>query len=177
MDEAEAVVEKGKPKVKGDGRPSEIIHGNIPPRIDSQAGGVTISKALQTTVISFAALRRLRFKGFDRDAETAARTAVAALGVSAIAYQYENDFDLRSRCLLLPKHPPRVEMLGRDGSAGEVVELDRGAASEILAAAVEHASSAGIGWETTEIRLTPAPKLIELIRRSRKQAATEQPGE
>ena len=31
----------------------------------------------------------------------------------------------------------------------------------------------GIGWETGEIRLTPAPKLLELISRSRKVAATE----
>ena len=35
-------------------------------------------------------------------------TAVAALGVAAIAYQFEMDFDLRSRCLLLPTHPPAV---------------------------------------------------------------------
>ncbi len=56
-------------------------------------------------MISFAALRRLRFKGFDLGAETAARTAIAALGVAAIAYQHETDFDLRSRCLLLPTHP------------------------------------------------------------------------
>ena len=158
------------------GQPSKINHGNIVPSIDAQAGGVTISKALQTTVVSFAALRRLRFKGFDRDAETAARTAVAALGVAAIAYQYENDFDLRSRCLLLPTHPTRIEMLRRDGSAAEVVDLDRSAASEILSAAAKHSSDAGIGWEKGEIRLEPAPKLLELIRRSRKQAATEQPG-
>ena len=159
------------------GQPSKINHGNIVPSIDAQAGGVTISKAQQTTVISLAALRRLRFKGFDRDAETAARTAVAALGVAAIAYQYENDFDLRSRCLLLPTHPPCVEILGRDGSAAEVVDLNRDSAAEILSAAAEHAVAAGVGWETRDIRLEPAPKLLELIRRSRKQAATEQPGE
>ena len=167
------------------GQPSKINHGNVAPFINFApvatdkvpAGGVTISKALQTTVVSFAALRRLRFKGLDRDAETAARTAVAALGVAAIAYQYENDFDLRSRCLLLPKHPPRVELLARDGSPGEVVDLDRGASAGILSAAAAHAEKAGIGWETAEVRLTPAPKLIELIERSRKQAATEQPAE
>ena len=155
------------------GQPSKILHGNIPPSIDAEAGGVTISKAQQTTVISFAALRRLRFKGFDREAETAARTAIAALGVAAIAYQYENDFDLRSRCLLIPTHPPRLELLGRDGSAGEVVDVDRTAANAILSAAAEHAQAAGMGWETGDVRLTPAPKLIELIRRSRKAAATE----
>ena len=159
------------------GQPSKINHGNIVPSIDTEAGGVTISNAQQTTVISFAALRRLRFKGHDREAETAARTAVAGLGVAAIAYQYENDLDLRSRCLLLPTHPPRLELLSRDGSAGEVVELDRSAATEILSSAAAHAAAAGIGWETGDIRLRPAPKLIELIRRSRKLSATEQPSE
>ena len=159
------------------GQPSKINHGNIVPSIDAQAGGVTISSGLQTTVISFAALRRLRFNGADRDAETAARTAIAALGVAAVAYQYETDYDLRSRCLLLPTHPPRIELLGRDGSAGEVVAADRHASAEILRAAAAHASAAGVGWETGDIRLVPAPKLLELIRRSRKVSATEQPTE
>ena len=157
------------------GQPSKINHGNIVPSIDAQAGGVTISKAQQTTLLSFAALRRLRFKGFSREAETAARSAIAALGVAAIAYQYESDFDLRSRCLLLPTHPPRLELLSRDGSAGEVVDVDRTTASGILSAAAAHAAAAGVGWETGDIRLVPAPKLVELIRRSRKVSATEHP--
>ena len=160
-----------------DGQPSKINHGNIPPRIDPLVGGVTISSARQTTVISFAALRRLRFRGVDRSAETAARTAIAALGIAAIAYQYENDYDLRSRCLLLPTHPPRIELLGRDGSTSEVVAVDRDSAAQVLREASAHASTSGVGWETKEIRLVPAPKLLELIRRSRKVAATEQPTE
>ena len=94
LDREEAVQEKGKPKpVGGDGRPSKINHGNIAPSIDSQAGGVTVSAARQTTVLSLAALRRLRFAGHSREAEVAARTAVAALGVAAIAYGYEADHD------------------------------------------------------------------------------------
>ena len=157
------------------GQPSKINHGNIPPSIDALAGGVTISKAQQTTLISFAALRRLRFTGFSREAETAARSAIAALGVAAIAYQYETDFDLRSRCLLLPTHPPRLELLSRDGSAGKVVDVDRTTACGILSAAATHAAAAGVGWETGDVRLVPAPKLVELIRRSRKVSATEQP--
>ncbi len=164
--------------VKGEpGQPSKINHGNIPPSIDAQAGGVTISSALQTTVISFAALRRLRCKGYTREAETAAHTAVAALGIAAIAYQHEMDFDLRSRCLLLPTHPPKLELLRRDGSPGEVVEVDRIAASRILGEAAAHAAAAGIGWADDEIRLVPAPKLLELIRRSRKVSATEKMAE
>ena len=155
------------------GQPSKINHGNIVPSIDTQTGGVTVSSALQTTVISFAALRRLRCKAHSREAETAVHTAVAALGVAAIAYQYEMDFDLRSRCLLLPTHSPRLELLRRDGSAGDVVEVDRVSSARILQEAAEQATTAGIGWKTDDIRLVPAPKLLELIRRSRKVSAAE----
>lgn len=157
------------------GQPSKINHGNVTPSIDSRAGGVTISRALQTTVISFATLRRLRFKTYSREAEIAARTAIAALGVAAIAYQYEVDYDLRSRCLLLPTHPPRLELLGRDGSPATVVSVDRVTSAAILSKAASCAENAGIGWETAEIRLVPAPKLVELIRRSREVSAKEQP--
>ena len=131
----------------------------------------------QTTLFSLAALRRLRFRGFDRDAETAARSAIAALGVAAIAYQFETDFDLRSRCLLLPTHPPCIELLSRDGSPGETVDVDRETAARILSAAAAHAAEKAIAWKTDALRLAPAPKLLELIRRSRKVAATEQAAE
>lgn len=178
MDEAEAVVEKGKPRVAGsDGRPAEINHGNIVPSIDATSGGVTISNAVQTTVISLAALRRLRFAGHSRQAETAARTAVAALGVAAVVLQHEMDHDLRSRCLLVPQHPPRIELVGRDGSAPESVDIDRNGAAQILSQAAQASSDLGLEWETAEIKLEPAPKLFELLRRSREVSARETPGE
>ena len=183
-DDAEAAEmdKKGKPAFASRGsesgeagQPSKINHGNVAPSIDAEAGGVTISNAQQTTVISFAALRRLRFKGFSRDAQLAARTAVAALGVAAIAYQHERDYDLRSRCLLLPTHPPCAELLGRSGEGGEVVDLDREAAANIVREAAAQAMRAGIGWETPGVGLTPADKLVRLIRNSREAAASEQP--
>lgn len=181
-DDAEAAEKdkKGKPapasrgSESGEaGQPSKINHGNIVPSIDAQTGGVTISKALQTTVISFATLRRLRFKGCNREAESAARTAVAALGIAAIAYQHERDYDLRSRCLLLPTHPPRIELLGRSGEGGEVVDLDKSASAKIVLEAGAHALASGIGWATRDVRLTPADKLVRLIRNSREASATE----
>ena len=159
------------------GQPSKINHGNIVPSIDAVAGGVTISSALQTTVLSLAALRRLRCKGYSRDAENAMHTAIAALGVAAIAYQYEMDFDLRSRCLLLPTHPPKLELLHRDGSTVELVEVNRNAAAQVVAEAASHAADSGMSWETAEIRLVPAPKLLELLRRSRKVSAAEAKGD
>lgn len=178
LDKAEAAVEKGKPKTAGsDGKPSEINHGNIAPSIDSASGGVTISTAIQTTVISLAALRRLRFAGYSREAQVAARTAVAALGVAALVLQHEMDHDLRSRCLLIPQHAPRIELVGRDGAAPESVEVDRDAAAQILTQASQASADLDLGWETAEIKLQPAPKLLELLRRSREVSARETPGE
>ena len=173
VNEDEAAKDKGKPRVIG--RPSEINHGNIAPSIDSLSGGVTISGAVQTTVISLAALRKLRFGGRDRAKEAAAQTAIAALGVAAIAYLYEMDYDLRSRCLLIPSGPQTLELVSRDGSSPTVVDINRSVASDILKQAAEEASKAGIGWETSEIRLEPSPKLIELLAKSRKAAKTEKP--
>lgn len=173
VNEDEAAKEKGKPKIIG--RPSEINHGNIAPSIDSLSGGVTISGAVQTTVISLAALRKLRFGGRDRAKEAAAQTAIAALGVAAIAYLYEHDYDLRSRCLLVPTETQTLELVARDGSAPAVVDINRSVASDILKRAAEEAAKAGIGWETSEIRLEPSPKLIELLAKSRKAAKTEKP--
>ncbi len=177
LDPEEAAQEKGEPKPVRDGRPAEINHGNIAPSIDSQAGGVTISEARQTTVLSLAALRRLRFAGHGREAQSAARTAVAALGVAAIVYGYEADHDLRSRCLLVPEHPPVLEIVGRDGGAPTTVSVDHRSAGLLVSEASAQAARAGIGWAEDEIALRPAPKLVELLRRSREVSAREPVGE
>lgn len=188
LDPAEAARDKdGKNPSKfnrsgeGDaGTPSKANHGNIAPSIDTKSGGVTISYAMQTTVLSFAALRRLRFPtdatgqpipaDRRRQAELAARTAVAALGVAAIAYQVEQDLDLRSRCLLVPSEPLKVELLTRDGSEPSVVDLDAASAAELVADAAAALEAAGLPWANEEIRLVPSPKLAELVRRSRDHA-------
>lgn len=94
-----------------------------------------------------------------------------------MAYQHEMDYDLRSRCLLIPDHSPQVELVGRDGSAAEVVDIGRSVARCLLDRAADHAAEQDIGWETAEIKLVPAPKLISLIKRSRAVSAAKQPTE
>jgi CRISPR-associated protein Csb1 len=164
-----------------------INHGNVRPSIDSAAGGVRAARIEHVAVLSLAALRRLRFpvdaagnpieSTVRRDAETAARTAVAALAVAALAYQHELDFDLRSRCLLVPTHPPRMEILGRNGDDPVPVSTSRRSAAVLLDEAVEAAAAVGLGWSTEPIRLVPAPKLIKLVKRSRAVAADEPRGD
>jgi CRISPR-associated protein Csb1 len=183
LDKNEARHEKGKPVefsrkgAEGKGVPSAINHGNIPPSIDGEAGGVTMAYAVQTTVLSLAGLRRLRFSttvngapiaAESRDAaETTARTALAALALAAIVYQRENDYDLRSRSLLVAKNPLVFEVLGRDGGEAATFHLDRGAAAQLLAEAERNARAHGLGWERGPVELTPSKKLADLIRLSR----------
>ena len=64
-----------------------------------------------------------------------------------------------------------MELLGRDGSPRGDIAVDTDHAASLLDKATTRARDAGIGWEDGEIRLVPAPKLIELIRRSRKHSA------
>jgi CRISPR-associated protein Csb1 len=94
--------EAGTSKLGKDGKPSEAVHGNIRPGITD--GGFTLSTARQTTTLSLAVLRRLRFPlngaaDSNHDIDIAARTALAALGLAAGALA-RVDTDLRSRCQL-----------------------------------------------------------------------------
>ena len=178
LDPNEAKKKGTKPEHAGkDGRPSEINHGNIAPSIDKDAGGVTVSAAIQSTVISLAALRKLRFAGHSRQAEVAARTAIAAIGVAAMVYAYDADYDLRSRCLLVPEHEPQIEIIGRDGSSSKVVNINCESAARLVADAAKQAEQAGIGWEKNDMVLRPAPKLVELLKLSREASARKTGGE
>jgi CRISPR-associated protein Csb1 len=171
----------GKPKLLGTpgaremGRPSQANHGNVTPSIDSRGGGVTARQIIGTTVLSFIQLRRLQFPtapdGTALDgktratAELAARTALAAVGLAASALAFEEGFDLRSRCVLVAERPVIFEAVGRDGQATSF-DLTSAEALKLVDQAAGHAANAGIPWREHELTLRPAPRLVELVRRS-----------
>lgn len=183
--EAEAAREKDSPKLfsrkgAGDkGSPATINHGNIPPSIDAEAGGVTISHAAHTVVLSLAGLRRLRFQqradgspipAGERDAaETAARTALAALALAGIVYQRNNGYDLRSRSLLIAAEPLVFEVIGRDGGKPQTYVVDD--VARLLADAAAAASKVGLEWDSSVVTLRPTPKLAYLVVKSREMVA------
>jgi CRISPR-associated protein Csb1 len=183
----EALVEKGKPVELGVGKkkgtPAALNHGNIPPTIDSESGGVTMAYAQQTVVLSLAGLRRLRFASTVEgtpisdekraDARAAACTALAALALAAIVYQRENDYDLRSRALLVAKEPLVFELLGRDGGEAAKFQLDRQSAARLLKDAHARAADFGLGWQRGPVELQPSKKLADLIRQSRAAKLSE----
>jgi CRISPR-associated protein Csb1 len=193
LDPAEAVREDkdtpkplGKKTAKDRGRPSQANHGNVTPSIDPKAGGVTAREIVGTTVLSLIQLRRLRFptrpdgsaieERRRGEAELAARTALAALGLAAAAIAFEGGFDLRSRCLLVATRPIAFEAVGRSGSTLPF-DLTAADAVKLVGEASAQAAAAGQPWRGDELFLRPAGRLVELIRRSRELTAAGGAGE
>lgn len=165
----------GKKGKEGEGNPSDAVHGNVPPTIT--AGGFTITKAIQTTVLSLATLRRLRFPldgsaESDPSVDAAARTALAAIGLAAATLTREEGADLRSRCQLVPTQAFVWELLDQPGQEPKRFELTGDEATALCNDAIEAAKAANLPWEG-EIQLQPSSELIELVSRSQTLAATK----
>lgn len=174
-----------KERAKGT-RPSEINHGNVLVKVEQGTwervvgdkllsqklplkGGVTVDYALQITVLSLTALRRLRFpvNAVTRDtADRAAQAVLAALGLVAITQRREQGYWLRSRCALVAQGRQELEIVHADGSS-EPLALSSADALALYQQAVAEAQAAGLPWYPAPVQLAPQPKLIELVRKSR----------
>jgi CRISPR-associated protein Csb1 len=171
---------------RGPGRPSQANHGNVTPSIDDAPGGVTARQIVGTTVLSFIQLRRLQFPAkpdgtaFDSkargEAELAARTALAALGLASAALAFEEGFDLRSRCVLVAERPITFEAVGRDGTTTSF-GLGSADALKLVAEAADHAAAAGIAWRGNELILRPAERLVTLINSSQQLVEQSETGD
>lgn len=171
--ESEAVkVKNGAQRVGKEGKPSEVLHGNITPTI--QPGGFTISHAIQTTVLSLPALRRLSFpidgKGSE-DVNATARTLLAAVALAAVVLQRDQGYDLRSRCLLIPDEPLVFELLG-DGP-GKLFTVSVDTIKGIITDAANAATKVGLSWEPGPVTLKPQEKLKELVLKNRELLVTK----
>ncbi|MFN7779678.1 MAG: type I-U CRISPR-associated RAMP protein Csb1/Cas7u [Betaproteobacteria bacterium] len=169
--------DKGKPvKVgkKGEGRPSDINHGNVPPSISG--GGYTIRFARQTTVVSLPAVRRLRFPLPDSQGGTAfaeanleARAVIVALGIAAATLLREQGADLRSRCQLVPSSIFVWELLRVPPDESSTYVVSGAQAQSLLNKAIAAAKAVGLPWEG-KIDLKPSNDLLALVRASQKMA-------
>lgn len=163
-------------------KPSEINHGNIMPSFrdkngDLNHGGVTLAYAEQHTVLSLAALRRLRFplpEKITPEVDNAARTVLAALGLCAICFLDEDGFDLRSRCLLDGK-PGVLQFVG--GGTKKDFTLIADSAAKLLDEAAKEATALDLPWRTEPVKLHPSPDLGRLVVESRRRSMTASAGE
>lgn len=178
--------DKGKPlmvgkDVKEKGKPAAIGHGNIPPAVASKetekgkfeafSGGVTLSSALQTTVLSFPQLRRLRFPAADGNSSPernkAGRVVLAALALHAIALQKSDGYLLRSRSQLVPvpKEPPTIKFIDQNGKEDDLdpESFSVEATKNLLDGALAAASRAQLSWQVSPVKMVPSPKLLKLL--------------
>lgn len=153
-------------------RPSEINHGNIAPSVEPL--GITCERLEHTFVLSFAALRRLRFGSDDRN--VAARSMLAALGILALAEQDARGYALRSRCDLVCDGRDPIEVVHMDGSS-VAVELSTRSARELYESARKEAIKAGFAFPAEPVTLIPQDKLVEIIRSSQELALAGAGGE
>jgi CRISPR-associated protein Csb1 len=174
---------KGPVKLRKDGKPSEANHSNVTPTISKPgAGGVTIDKAVQTTVVSLPALRRLRFPlagetDSREEVDEPARVALATLALCAAALNQEQGCDLRSRCQLHPTTPFVWELLDKPGETPRRFSLSPDQACKLFTDALATAKKAGLPWMEIELMLKPSQQLVDLVRKSQELAASSFEGE
>jgi CRISPR-associated protein Csb1 len=164
--------EKGAGKHAKQVRPSEINHGNIAPTIEPL--GITCAHAEHTFVLSFAALRRLRFGSSEKN--TAGRGLLAALGLLALTEQDARGYALRSRCDLVCDGRAPLELVHPDGTT-DTVTLDRKTARALYEKAFDAAKKVGFKLSADPIVLTPQDKLVEIVRKSQEIALSGAGGE
>lgn len=173
-----------KRKTADKGKPSEINHGNVTPDIVNDddgepiGGGVTVAYAEQITVLSLAALRRLRFplkpgEASKPEADLAARTALAALALAAVAHQMDPpDYFLRSNCQLVLDEEPKFELVFTANQT-QSFALTADGADALFAEAVAAMKAQGLPWRDEKIVLTPKKALVDLVKRSRELGGEE----
>ena len=174
LDKNEARKEKNAPKKFGkNGRPSEVMHGNITPTIAD--GGVTVNKINKVTVVSLPALRRLSFPingAVSVEVNQKARTVLASLALCAATLSEEQGCDLRSRCLLRPITAPVWEIIDSPKEETKKYTITSSIALSVYKEAVNQAKGVGLPFREEELVLKPMPQLVELVRKSQELAAS-----
>jgi len=167
-----STTKEGAGKNAKEAKPSEINHGNITPSV--QPLGVTCDHIEHSFVLSFAALRRLRFGGAEKDA--AGRRLLAALGLVALTEQDAQGYALRSRCDLVCDGRAALELVRSDGST-ETIPIDRTQTRALYQAAYDAAQKAGFSLSSEPLRLTPQEKLVAIVKESQRLALESKGGD
>ena len=119
--------------------------GSIPPTLEN-LGLVSCRRIIRSHVLSFAALRQLRF-GAGPDGDAACRALLAAFALAGLA-RANAELNLRANCNLRESGVPVTELDARYGQVVSLDPIDISTADALLTEAIEHArGSAEIRWE------------------------------
>jgi CRISPR-associated protein Csb1 len=137
---------------------STVGLGGIPPTLEALAG-VACRRIIRSHVLSFAALRQIRF-GAGPGGDAACRALLAALALNALA-RSDAELVLRANCDLVETEPAEVRMDQRGGQAADLTPLSIEAADHLLAAALAHAEeAAGVSWNGVVLRVAGDPAIV-----------------
>jgi len=149
-------------------RPSEIGLGSVP---NTSERGAVITEAVQTSLVSCSAVRRLRFEqddgSYDDNRDHAGQTATAVLGIFGLLAQMDAGYYLRSGCDLIPAQEPKLEIIGRTLEDIDTHPIDSDAAKKALDDSLAAAKEAGLEWRKEPVIALADDRLITLIERSR----------
>lgn len=150
--DADAKAKGGKP-VSG----SPLGLGGIPPSLEDLAG-VTCDRILRSRVLSFAALRQIRFGG-DGTADVACRSLLAALALNGIA-RADAELLLRANCDLVEDGPTSITLDQRGGTQLSLAPLSISEADDLLTKALAAAEATGVvTWDGSALLVTGNPAI------------------
>jgi CRISPR-associated protein Csb1 len=155
---------KNAAKGKGEGEGAALTSGSmlglggIPPTLDALSG-VACDRIIRSHVLSFAALRQMRF-GAGVDGDAACRALLAALALNALA-RSDSELCLRANCDLREAGAANVAVDERGGGRVSLEPLEIAEADALLAAALAAArDKAGIRWNGVVMRVTGNPAVV-----------------
>jgi CRISPR-associated protein Csb1 len=152
------VSEQAKRAKDGPVGAAELGFGGIPPTL-SALGGVACDPILRSHVLSFAALRQMRF-GAGPDGDAACRALLAALALAGLA-RSDAELYLRANCDLVEDGPTAMTLDQRGGQELAVQAPGIAAADELLGAALREAEQrAGVIWSGVALSVTGNPDVV-----------------
>ena len=143
---------------KGTVSASALGLGSIPPALGTP-GLVACQQIVRSQVLSFAALRQLRF-GSAGDGDIAGRALLAALVLAGLA-RSNRELVIRANCDLVELSEPEVTLDGRYGRTESLADLDPQVTDDVLSQAIAEAvKSARIRWEGQVFEVEGNPLVI-----------------
>lgn len=140
------------------GSMSRLGFGGIPPTLTDPAG-VCCSRIIRSHVLSFAALRQMRF-GSTREGDVACRVLLASWALAGLA-RSDAELYVRANCDLREAGPTEVELDERGGGVRVLEALSIDEADAILSKAIEAAwETAGVQWSGQEFAVTGNPHVF-----------------
>ena len=133
--------------------------GAIPPSLE-QLGGVTCQAIIRSHVLSFAALRALRFDSPTPQGDVGCRALLAALALNGLA-RSDAELLLRANCDLVETGPAVVTLDRRYGQKESFEPLSIDQAQELLSAAIDHAiQAANLTWDGSVLVVEGNPAIL-----------------